>query len=333
MKTRLILIGIILYCALSACRSKNTDIENIDKNIGADTGINTDTGIAIDTGTDTNTDTSPDTDTGEETLVCEESNTNTIHHNGAQFDNPNFYFAENGVTIMCPEAHIGEQATVNGITYTKRDRNILKNLIYSWDYLEVEKTCVSGITDMERMFYGEDSFNGDISHWDVSSVTNMYSMFYDALSFNGDISAWDVSNVTNMEGIFAYADSFTGENLSSWDVSNVTNMRGMFLGATSFNGDISAWDVSSVEDMRFMFDEAISFNQDISDWDVSNVGWVSDLEYSADRNAMESMFEKASSFNQDLSGWCVPRYFSAPPDFDLNATSWTEPKPVWGTCP
>ena len=66
---------------------------------------------------------------------------------------------------------------------------------------------VSGVTDMNKLFYTADSgactiycnFNGDISAWDTSSVTNMWAMFYFATSFNGDVSAWDTSRVESTE--------------------------------------------------------------------------------------------------------------------------------------
>jgi len=48
---------------------------------------------------------------------------------------------------------------------------------------------------------------------------------------------------------------------------------------------------------------------------------------------MEWMFNSASSFNQDLSAWCVSNIYSQPSKFDYGATSWTLPRPVWGTCP
>ena len=65
------------------------------------------------------------------------------------------------------------------------------------------------------MFQGAESFDGDISRWDVSSVKDMHNMFHDAKSFNGDISGWDVSSVTDMSGMFEGAESYHG-NPREW---------------------------------------------------------------------------------------------------------------------
>ena len=212
----------------------------------------------------------------------------------------NFYLGENGVTVFCPNADNGEIGVVGGVSYTKRNRSDLDTLIADLDegllytdWSAVENTCTSDITDMSYLFIG--------------------------LWFNLDIGSWDVSNVTNMLGMFDYA-SFFNQDIGSWDVSNVTNMGGMFYEANSFNQDIGGWDVSNVTNMSHMFNIATAFNQDIGSWDVSNV------------TNMFGMFVDASSFNQDLSGWCVSNISEQPHYFDDEATSWAEPRPIWGTC-
>lgn len=220
-----------------------------------------------------------------------------------------FYLAENGVTIKCPYADVGESGVINGIIYTKRSATQIRSN-------NAESSCTSGIKDMtlmfvntslsadisswdvsnvksmDRMFMGASSFNGDLSNWDVSSVRNMQAMFYRASSFNGDISSWDVSRVTNMKSIFTEAKSFNG-NINEWDISSINNMYGMFMDAISFNQNLNNWDVSNVTNMNSMFFGAKSFNRDISNWNVSNV------------TNMKTMFAKATSFNNDLNSWDV----------------------------
>lgn len=223
--------------------------------------------------------------------------------------NTNFYLHNNGVTIKCSNAAIGETGVVNGVEYTKRTRDqitpenasttctsgitdtswLFFNLFVDFD-VDISTWDVSSVTDMTGMFSGA-SFNGDISKWDVSSVTDMTQMF-SGVSFNQNISDWDVSNVENMSGLFEAAWLFN-QNISDWDVSNVTQMDGMFTGANSFNQNIGNWDVSSVTNMAHMFDDAVSFNQNLNDWNVSNV------------THMGGMFSWATNFNGDISEWDV----------------------------
>ena len=186
----------------------------------------------------------------------------------------------------------------------------------------------SSVNNLYETFYNATAFNGDISTWNTSSVEDMGFMFRGATSFNQDLDQWNTSNVIYMYGMFRQASNFNGD-ISTWDTGNVVDMQAMFRQAVAFNSDISTWDTSSVTTMGCsfctprsgIFQGATSFNQDISGWDVSNV------------TDMSGLFQDATSFNQDLSTWCVTNISSMPSQFDTNATSWTLPRPEWGTCP
>ena len=182
-------------------------------------------------------------------------------------------------------------------------------------YRATDVPVLSDVTSMRYMFYDAQSFDGDLSGWDVSRVTDMAGAFWGASSFDGDLSGWDVSRVTDMTGAFWGASSFHGD-LSGWDVLSVTNMRSMFNGASSFNGDLSGWDVSSVTDMTSMFTGTSSFNGDLSGWDVSHV------------TGMFAMFSAADSFDADLSDWDVSSVdtmsvmFRGASSFDADLSDW-----------
>ena len=98
----------------------------------------------------------------------------------------------------------------------------------------------------------------------------------------------------------------------------VTSADLMFLRNNLFNQDISSWETGHLVSATRMFDGAIKFNQDIGSWDISNVV------------DMSSMFNDATSFNQDLSKWSVSLIPTKPDNFDLSATAWNEPRPIWG---
>src|SRR5690625_308531 len=193
------------------------------------------------------------------------------------------YLAENGVTVVCPDASPLDKGTVRGEEYIVVDRAQLSNY-------QNENVCTSLITDMSDLFNSTSDISaGDnnLSSWDVSNVTNMSGMFYDS-SFNQDISKWDVSNVTDMTEMFR--NSSFNNDIGGWEVGSVTDMSGMFSGS-SFNKDIGNWDVSNVTDMNEMFSDS-PFNQSIGNWNVSNV------------TNMSGMFSH-SSFNQDIGSWNV----------------------------
>jgi len=230
-------------------------------------------------------------------VIANDSEESACNISSTEGDCLPFYLDSNGVTVKCPNAAVGDTGVINGITYTKRDRDALILELSDQDWNAVETSCISGITDLSYLFYDyPNPFTGDISSWDTSSVTDMSSMFYNASSFN--------------------------QNIGNWNTSKVTTMNRMFTYASSFDQDIGGWDTSNVAIMEFMFGYTDSFNQDIGSWDTSNV------------INMNSMFYNAAVFNQDLSGWCVSYFFRQPDSFSTGANNWIlDHQPVWGTCP
>ena len=132
-----------------------------------------------------------------------------------------FYLADNGVTVMCPDAAVGESGMINTVKYTKvTDAAKIKKIWKNGDPSKLVTTCTSGVTDMTFMFDSASSFNQNISSWDTSQVTYMSYMFLAASLFNQDISKWDTSKVQQMDYMFLDASSFN-QNISSWNVQNV----------------------------------------------------------------------------------------------------------------
>ncbi len=273
---------------------------------------------------------------------------------------PIAFFADNGVTIMCPYADVGDIGVVNGVEYEVVDRELLIQRIEEGKGSLNRKVCVSLISDMSRLFNGL-QFNQDIGNWDVSSVTDM-SIMFDNTPFNQDISKWNVSNVRNMSFMFYQSDfnqdigdwdvssveymdgmftrSLFNQDIGNWDVSSVTGMSNLFSGS-SFDQNIGKWNVSSVRNMLEMFSGS-SFNQDIGNWDVSAVTSMRRMFYQSkfnqdignwDVSSVTDMFGMfgESTFNQNISGWCVWRIGSEPNGFSSNLQE--NFKPVWGTCP
>lgn len=141
--------------------------------------------------------------------------------------------------------------------------------------------------------------------------------------------------VSSLEQMFSGALTFN-QDISSWDVSNIKSTKSTFKGAVLFNRNIGAWNVKNIRIMGSMFYGALAFNQDISSWDVSGVslGWEDTDTMVSPTEGFESMLRDAASFNQDLSRWCVSRIPTLPYRFTAGTTTtWTLPKPVWGTCP
>ena len=121
----------------------------------------------------------------------------------------NFFLSSNGRTIICSSAEFNESGKVNGVIYTKRNKQdiTIKN---------ASTTCTSGIFDLSYLFYSQSSFNENITHWDVSSVYDMSYMLYDAKSFNQDLSSWCVSNLAAPPVNFSEGSGLRDEFKPKW---------------------------------------------------------------------------------------------------------------------
>jgi len=243
----------------------------------------------------------------------EDNLVNILQWGDVGFHSLGYWFADCSNLSGFSAEDMPDLSGVTSMNYVFSNAESFNGDISGWD--------VSSITHMSGLFSGAASFNGDISQWNTSAVINMLAMFRDAVTFNADISNWDVSSVTNMNQMFYGATSFN-RDLSAWGdkTGSVTYMERMFMNAEVFNGNISTWDTSSVRNMANMFRSAGMFNGDISDWNTSSVtdmnsmfynavsfnGDISDWDTSHVTN-MANMFRDAVSFNSDISLWNVSR--------------------------
>ena len=225
----------------------------------------------------------------------------------------NFY--KDGNTIKCPNANVGDKGTVDGVEYTKRNRDSMWKLRGEKNYDDLAKSCTTGVTDMGFLFERNTDFNSPIGHWDTSEVTTMSAMFQKASAFNQDISGWNTAKVMDMGFLFSGATSFN-QPIGEWDTAKVLDMRAMFQNAPAFNKDISGWNTAKVTDMSYMFKDATNFNKDISGWTTSQVLYMDSM-FSGATNFdqpigtwdtakvtdMQGMFKGATAFNQDISNW------------------------------
>lgn len=140
--------------------------------------------------------------------------------------------------------------------YVASDRvDLINNMSFYWGSYNAKNICTSHVTDMSELF----------EYW----------TFWIAPldTFNEDISMWDVSNVTNMREMFLKQRTFN-QNITNWDVSSVEIFRTMFMDTDSFNQDIADWNISSItsdSSLEYMFRNAVNFNSDLSKWCVINV--------------------------------------------------------------
>jgi len=226
------------------------------------------------------------------------STNNTLVNNEVAFVNSGKIYFENN-TCKCPDASNGDKDIISGVTYTAVNNSSIKDEITNGNiYL-----CTTLVTNMSG-----------------TSVSSIFQNFFNNNSFNSNISFWDVSNVTNMDGMFYNAETFN-QDISNWNTAKVDNMGSMFKNASSFNQNISNWNTAKVTKMLDLFRGASAFNQNISNWDTSSA------------TSMSKMFENATSFNQNISNWCVSNITEEPENFSVNSPLLDSYKPLWGSCP
>ena len=133
--------------------------------------------------------------------------------------------------------------------YKPKNRDMLKELLKRMievrgDEGDFNDIDTSEIKSLNLLFYGNKTFNGNISGWDVSKVEDMFGVFH-TTSFNQDISKWEFPNVTDMSFMFNNATKFN-QKIGNWKFPKVINMKGMFWGAESFNQNLSEWDLTRI---------------------------------------------------------------------------------------
>lgn len=150
------------------------------------------------------------------------------------------------------------------------------------------------------------------------------------LFLNNGNTVWEWGEFQDTKYVRYWDRMFEGcdicPDVTGLDTRGATDMNKTFRStrkSSKFNQDISGWDVSNVTNMDYMFSGCTEFNVDIAKWNTSNV------------LSMRYMFENCYEYNRDLSQWCVSKIEddNHHQGFDQGVTSWTEPKPEWGTCP
>jgi surface protein len=137
----------------------------------------------------------------------------------------------------------------------------------------IEDWCTGYVTDMSDVFNGNDNlafetFDEDISGWNVSSAQTFFRMFRKAKIFQADLSGWDVSNAVNLEQMFRSAELFNAD-VSSWDLSSATSFSGTFRLAKAFDQDLTPWAAyfaPGVGDFKDMF-RGSGIGQNLCSWD------------------------------------------------------------------
>jgi len=171
---------------------------------------------------------------------------------------------------------------------------------------------LSNANDFREMFSGCVNFNQPLTGYVWNGT--MQSTFFNCNSFNQDLSSWDVSGVTSLSSTFNGCDNFEGLGLDSWNISNsLTSLQSTFNLCSLFNADIDSWDTSNVTAFYRTFYSCSNFNKNLSNWNTAN------------GSDFRGTFQNATIFNQNLnwalSGQC--QSFLKSTAFNQDVSLWT----------
>lgn len=149
------------------------------------------------------------------------------------------YLDSNGVTIKATsDTVVGEEYVLSGVSYIIVSTSSAARTLISGGR-DASTICTTKVTNLLRGL--KTVGNANVRNWDVSNVTNLYDCFYGNTTFNRDISYWDVRNVlyTRFTRVFYNASSFN-QNLSGWCVSQVIDYT-----PVQFDQGATSWTLSN----------------------------------------------------------------------------------------
>jgi len=166
------------------------------------------------------------------------------------------------------------------------------------------------ISSMARAFFLTNSFNQNISSWNVFNVLNYTQTFGSSIFNNGlasgvsGVMSWTINNSPSSSVTFSSTFSQNGsfnQDISSWDMSRVVSLNSTFNAASKFNQNIGSLNVSNVNDFSFTFQGATIFNNGGS----SSIGGWNTGSGTQMVRTFGGILAGAVAFNQNIGSWNV----------------------------
>ncbi|CAD7975448.1 unnamed protein product [Amoebophrya sp. A120] len=120
-----------------------------------------------------------------------------------------------------------------------------------WDVSRVESLAY--LFSLYTGFGNGNTFNEDISGWNVAGVKDFYGMFSECIEFNQPIGEWNMDSAEITCSMFDKCFKFN-QDLNSWNLRNVDDFSYMFRWCEKFEmSNLVAWDTTAVQDTSGMF--------------------------------------------------------------------------------